>query len=67
MDEKNNVIRLVHYTAQEFFNKSWKDWFPDAHPEIANICTTYLSYDWIGTENFEDTLLHYPLYRYGEG
>lgn len=28
VDEEGGVIRLVHYTAQEYFERTQKDWFP---------------------------------------
>ncbi|KAF7592995.1 hypothetical protein BBP40_012154 [Aspergillus hancockii] len=45
VDEHSNIIRLVHYTAQEYFERTWKDWFPSAESDIAAACVTYLSYD----------------------
>ncbi|KAJ9241205.1 hypothetical protein DTO166G5_1367 [Paecilomyces variotii] len=44
-DEKSKVLRLVHFTAQEYFQRKWKDWFADAHSEIAWVCASYLSSD----------------------
>ncbi|KAH8803045.1 nucleoside phosphorylase, partial [Xylogone sp. PMI_703] len=44
VDEESNIIRLVHYTTQEYFEKTQGMWFPDAIADIAVICTTYLSY-----------------------
>ncbi|KAF3271856.1 hypothetical protein TWF128_000384 [Orbilia oligospora] len=45
VDEKSNVIRLTHYTTQEYFQRTWKKWFPKAQIDIAKRCVTYLSYD----------------------
>lgn len=42
-DEKSKVIRLVHFTAQEYFQRKWKMWFGDANSEIAWVCVSYLS------------------------
>lgn len=44
-DEKSKVLRLVHFTAQEYFQRKWKDWFADSHSEIAWVCASYLSSD----------------------
>jgi ankyrin repeat protein len=44
IDHGTNVIRLVHYTAQEYFEKNQQKWFPGAEAKIANVCITYLSY-----------------------
>ncbi|QSZ31250.1 hypothetical protein DSL72_000813 [Monilinia vaccinii-corymbosi] len=42
-DEESNIIRLVHYTTQEYFEQTKGDWFPDAQTYITTICFTYLS------------------------
>lgn len=44
VDEESNVIRLVHYTTQEYFEKKKSNWFPDAEAMIAEICISYLSF-----------------------
>lgn len=43
IDEKDGVIRLVHYTAQEFFKKHQHRYFSDTQEELTSICITYLS------------------------
>lgn len=43
VDEESDVIRLVHYTTQEYFGRIRKEWFPDAETEITNVCTLYLT------------------------
>lgn len=45
IDEQSNVIRLVHYTTQEFFERNQSTWFPNANCYIGSICVTYLSLD----------------------
>lgn len=45
IDEQSNVIRLVHYTTQEFFERNQSTWFPNANCYIGSICVTYLSMD----------------------
>ena len=44
VDEESHVIRLVHYTAQEYFERTQKDWFPNAEENITATCVTYLSF-----------------------
>ncbi|KAM0527770.1 hypothetical protein D7B24_003180 [Verticillium nonalfalfae] len=44
VDEKNSVIRLVHYTTQEYFMRTWKRWFSNARTEITGVCAIYLSF-----------------------
>ncbi|KAL9483571.1 hypothetical protein ACSS6W_002360 [Trichoderma asperelloides] len=44
VDKESNIIRLVHYTTQEYFERTQSDWFPDAEADIMEICVTYLSF-----------------------
>jgi hypothetical protein len=44
VDEESNIIRLVHYTTQEYFERTWTSWFPNAQTDITTICVTYLSF-----------------------
>jgi hypothetical protein len=44
VDEESHIIRLVHYTTQEYFERTQKQWFPNAEAEIAASCVTYLSF-----------------------
>ncbi|KFZ19348.1 hypothetical protein V502_03701, partial [Pseudogymnoascus sp. VKM F-4520 (FW-2644)] len=44
VDEESDVIRLVHYTTQEYFERVREAWNPKAQEEIASTCLTYLSY-----------------------
>jgi hypothetical protein len=45
VDEESKIIRLVHYTTQEYFVETQQKWFPKAQTEIAIACVTYLSFD----------------------
>jgi hypothetical protein len=45
IDEESGIIRLVHYTTQEYFQQTQKQWFPKAESDIATTCVTYLSFD----------------------
>ncbi|RYP64313.1 hypothetical protein DL771_008815 [Monosporascus sp. 5C6A] len=70
VDKGSEIIRLIHYTAQEYFQRTQKDWFPNAEIEIATICATYLSFNVFETgfcendESFERRLSSNPLYDY---
>ncbi|KAL7783395.1 ankyrin repeat-containing domain protein [Trichoderma afarasin] len=44
VDEESNIIRLVHYTTQEYFERTQGHWFPNANVSITAICVTYLSF-----------------------
>ena len=45
VDEESDIIRLVHYTTQEYFERTQRHWFPNAETDITTICVTYLSFD----------------------
>ena len=70
VDEGSGVIRLVHYTTQEYFQRTWTEWFPDGHIDITTVCTTYLSFSVFKsgscrTDNeFEERLRSNPFYDY---
>lgn len=42
VDEKSNIVRLVHYTTQEYFEHKREYWFPDAEWTIACACLATL-------------------------
>lgn len=71
VDKEGSIIRLVHYTAQEYFEKMQTSLFPDAQHDIAVTCITYLSFPTfesglcITDDEFEARMQLYPLYDYG--
>jgi ankyrin repeat protein len=70
VDEKSDVIRLVHYTTQEYFQRTQKRWFPTAEADITTTCTTYLSFSVFESgfchtdDELERRLKLNPLYGY---
>jgi ankyrin repeat protein len=44
VDRESDIIRLVHYTTQEYFERN-RNRFSSAQNTIASICLAYLSYD----------------------
>lgn len=45
VDHQSRTFRLVHYTAQEYFETEQFDHFPNAQKDITQTCLTYLSLD----------------------
>lgn len=45
LDEESDVIRLVHYTTQEYFEQARAQWLPDAEINITRICISYLLFN----------------------
>jgi ankyrin repeat protein len=70
VDKESNIIRLIHYTTQEYFKRTRKYWFPNAEADITTTCITYLSFSvfesgFCQTDNeFEERLRSNPLYHY---
>ncbi len=44
VDEKSAIIRFVHYTTQEYFERNQTKWFPHAQTNLTTICVSYLSF-----------------------
>ena len=70
IDEESSIVRLVHYTTQEYFKRTRNFWFSNAQRDIAVTCITYLSFNvfesgFCPTDNeFEARLQLNPLYDY---
>jgi len=70
VDEESDIVRLVHYTTQEYFGRTWERWFPNAHTDITEKCATYLSFKVFKTGfsrtkgDFEKRLQSNVLYDY---
>lgn len=45
IDPQSQIIRLVHYTTQQYFDKKRLHLFEDAEVDMSRVCLTYLSYD----------------------
>jgi ankyrin repeat protein len=45
VDKESSIIRLVHYTTQEYFDQTWEKWFPNTETNLATTCVIYLSFD----------------------
>ncbi|KAL2862475.1 ankyrin repeat-containing domain protein [Aspergillus lucknowensis] len=67
LDEGRGIVRLVHYTTQQYFEEFWEQWFPDAQSIIGSTCIQYLSLDAFESgpcEKFRERLEKYRLYAY---
>ncbi|KAJ7328867.1 hypothetical protein DFH08DRAFT_940510 [Mycena albidolilacea] len=66
LDEQSNVVRLVHYTTQEYFESIQVHQFPDAQTDIMRTLLTFLALD-----DFVDAHWHWdkhlpPLVEYSQ-
>ncbi|KAL9082847.1 MAG: hypothetical protein Q9159_006137 [Coniocarpon cinnabarinum] len=70
IDEKSGIIRLTHYTIQEFLERVLSDWQPCAQEEIATDCVRYVSFDTFRSgsctsdASFEQRLAENPFFEY---
>ncbi|KAL0943494.1 ankyrin repeat protein [Colletotrichum truncatum] len=44
VDENSDVVRLAHFTTQEYFRSTQTQYFPNAQSYISTACVTYLSF-----------------------
>lgn len=68
IDPRSQIIRLVHYTTQEYFDKERLHLFENAEVEISRASLTYLCYDIANTvpsdEVVSDAILSHPYLKY---
>ncbi|KAJ7681640.1 ankyrin repeat-containing domain protein [Mycena rosella] len=66
VDQADGVVRLVHYTTQQYLDRVQTTYFPSAQTDIAFTCITYLSFDtfapWI--HDIYSFKYEYPLLLY---
>ncbi|KAN0073009.1 hypothetical protein V8E54_009123 [Elaphomyces granulatus] len=69
-DRRSNVVRMVHYTTDEYFKRIRITQFPEAQINIATTCLTYVSFDAFSLghcqsdQETETRLQEYPLLTY---
>lgn len=69
IDEGDAIIRLVHYTAQEYFEKTQAIWFSKVESDITTTCVTYLNFQQfksghcLNEEDFSKRLQLNPLFH----
>jgi hypothetical protein len=69
VEPKSNVVRLVHHTAQEYFEQNSLSLLPGANTTIAKTCINYLSFtvfdqESCSAEQLEQLFQRYPLVPY---
>lgn len=70
VDRQRQVIRLVHETTQQYFERNRLKLFPAAQQEISKICLTYLYFDVLAKgpcltdEEMESRLHELPFFDY---
>ncbi|KAK2684952.1 hypothetical protein QWA68_016533 [Fusarium oxysporum] len=70
VDKESDIIRLAHYTTQQYFNDKRNELFPNAESNIMTTCVTYLSFDVFDSgfcqtdKEFEERMRLNPFYDY---
>ncbi|SCV30566.1 related to ankyrin repeat [Fusarium fujikuroi] len=70
IDEESKIIRLVHYTMQDYFTRNQKQLFPQAEETVTSVCVQYLLFRYFRSgpctvyHDLELRLKHYSLYDY---
>ncbi|KAM0812495.1 hypothetical protein AB5N19_12486 [Seiridium cardinale] len=70
VDQDSSIIRLAHYTTQEFFETQEFRYFPGAQTKITDTCLTYLSFPEFDSgpcqleQDLEIKLARFALYEY---
>ncbi|RTE69030.1 hypothetical protein BHE90_016591 [Fusarium euwallaceae] len=70
VDEDSGIIRLVHYTTQDYLKRTQTRWFRDAESVITATCVNYLSFIVFETgfcttdHKFKQRLRSNPFYDY---
>ncbi|KAI1775102.1 ankyrin repeat-containing domain protein [Hypoxylon cercidicola] len=73
VDETSQTIRLVHYTIQEYLERTPISWLEDSRYNIAASYITLRSFDELGQGScasqraFQERLQRHPLYQYAAG
>lgn len=67
-DEESGIIRLAHYTTQEYLQETKETWCPQGESYITKICIAYLSFNTFSfcptSDELDERLASYPLYFY---
>ncbi|KAL5340297.1 ankyrin repeat-containing domain protein [Aspergillus crustosus] len=70
VDEQSDIVRLVHYTLQQYFDRGLEPDFQHAHSEIGRDCVHYLPFDGCPISENSTRYPHrcrrqkYPLFEY---
>jgi len=70
IDQESEVIRLIHYTTQDYFDRNRQTQFPDGQTNITKSCLTYLSFEvfqsgyCIDDKQMDARLRKNPLFQY---
>ncbi len=64
VDQRTNVVNLVHYTTESYFKHIRSTYFLNFHASITMSCATYLTLDDLENVTIWNILQNYPLASY---
>ncbi|KAL7934267.1 hypothetical protein V8C35DRAFT_302164 [Trichoderma chlorosporum] len=70
VDNESKTMRMLHSSAQDYFERKQNLWFPNAGAYVTRVCITYLSFNAFETgvcktkKKLEERLRSFPFYRY---
>lgn len=71
--DASNIVRLVHFSAQNYIRNNRKKWFPSGNSSLARSCMAYVSFKAFESgpcsglseiEDFKQRNTQYPLFEY---
>lgn len=71
--DESSRVRLIHYSAENYFQSHRDEWFPEGHTKLAKVCLTYLLFDAFKdgpcsgpneSADFDARIAKYPLFGY---
>lgn len=64
VDQRTNVVNLVHYSTKSYFDNTRHIQFPEFHAKITLVCATYLTLDSLKGAKIWEMVQDYPLACY---
>lgn len=61
VDQRTNVVNLVHYSTKSYFDATRHIQFPEFHAQITLVCATYLTLDSLKGPKIWEIVQDYPL------
>ncbi|KAI4169534.1 MAG: hypothetical protein LQ343_005614 [Gyalolechia ehrenbergii] len=64
VDQRTNIVNLVHYSTKSYFDEIRHIQFPEFHAKITLVCATYLTLDSLKGAKIWEIVQDYPLACY---
>ncbi|KAL8865493.1 MAG: hypothetical protein Q9198_009297, partial [Flavoplaca austrocitrina] len=64
VDQRTNIVNLVHYSTKSYFDDTRHIQFPEYHAKITLVCATYLTLESLKGAKIWEMVQEYPLACY---